>query len=62
VRQRIVPRWIGYVSVLPVLAVLVNGVGLGVAGFPGMVGPLWMIVTFAALALRRTAAGQQAGR
>jgi hypothetical protein len=58
VRQRVVPRWIGYVSVLPVLAVLVNGVGLGVAGFPGMVGPLWMIVTFGALALRRTPAGR----
>jgi hypothetical protein len=54
-KERAVPRWIGFVSVIPVLGVLAMGLGVGVAGFPGMVGPLWMIVTFAALALRRTA-------
>jgi hypothetical protein len=54
VGQRVVPRWIGFVSVLPVLAVLAASLGGGVAGFPGIVGPLWMIVTFGALALRRT--------
>jgi hypothetical protein len=54
VKERAVPRWVGFVSVIPVLAVLVVGLGAGVAGFPGMVGPLWMIVTFGALALRRT--------
>lgn len=53
VKERAVPRWIGFVSIIPVLAVLVVGLGAGVAGFPGMVGPLWMIVTFGALALRR---------
>jgi hypothetical protein len=53
VRMRAVPRWIGFVSVVPVLAVLVVALGAGVAGFPGIVGPLWMIVTFGALALRR---------
>ena len=52
-RERAVPRWIGVVSVLPVLGVLVASLGAGVAGFPGMVGPLWMIVTFAGLALSR---------
>jgi hypothetical protein len=58
VRMRAVPRWIGFVSVIPVLAVLAIGLGAGVAGFPGIVGPLWMIVTFGALALRRTTSGR----
>ena len=58
VRERAVPRWIGFVSVLPVLAVPANSLGAGVAGFPGMVGPLWMVVTFGALALRRKPAGR----
>jgi hypothetical protein len=53
-KERAVPRWIGFVSVIPVLGVLAMALGLGVAGFPGIVGPLWMIVTFGALALRRT--------
>jgi hypothetical protein len=53
-KARAVPRWIGVVSVIPVLGVLAMGLGVGVAGFPGMVGPLWLIVTFGALALRRT--------
>ena len=53
-RERAVPRWIGVVSALPVVAVLVASLGAGVAGFPGIVGPLWMIVTFAGLALSRT--------
>jgi hypothetical protein len=57
VRLRAVPRWIGFVSVIPVLAVLGASLGAGVAGFPGIVGPLGMIVSFGALALRRTPAG-----
>ena len=57
-KERAVPRWIGFVSVIPVLAVLAIGLGAGVAGFPGMVGPLWLIVTFGALALRRTTSGR----
>lgn len=43
-----------------VLAVLAAGLGAGVAGFPRMVVPLWMIVTFGALALRRTTANRWA--
>jgi hypothetical protein len=53
-KERAVPRWVGFVSVIPVLGVLAMALGVGVAGFPGMVGPLWLIVTFGALALRRT--------
>ena len=59
-RERGVPRWIGVVSALPVVVVLIASLGAGVAGFPGIVGPLWMIVTFAGLALSRTA-GRVAG-
>lgn len=58
VRERAVPRWLGFVSVIPVLGVLAASLGAGVAGFPGMVGPLWMIVAFGALALRRTTGGR----
>jgi hypothetical protein len=53
-RERVVPRWIGYVSILPVLAVTVVSLGVGIAGFPGMVGPLWMIVAFGGLALGKS--------
>ncbi|MGC4111049.1 MAG: hypothetical protein QM747_11640 [Nocardioides sp.] len=53
-RERVVPRWIGFVSIVPILAVTVYSLVLGVPGFPGVVGPLWMIVTFGALALRRS--------
>jgi hypothetical protein len=57
-RERVVPRWIGFVSIIPVLAVTVVSLGVGIAGFPGVVGPLWMVVTFAGLALRRTPVGR----
>ncbi len=53
-RERAVPRWIGFVSIVPILAVFVYSLVFSVAGFPGVVGPLWMIVTFGGLALRRT--------
>jgi hypothetical protein len=57
-RERVVPRWIGFVSIIPVLAVTAVSLGIGIAGFPGLVGPLWMVVTFAGLALRRTPVGR----
>jgi hypothetical protein len=53
VRVRVVPRWLGYVSVVPVVAVLAASLGGAVAGFPGIVGPLWMVVAFGAIALGR---------
>jgi hypothetical protein len=53
-RERAVPRWIGFVSIVPVLAVTVVSLGIGIAGFPGMVGPLWMVVAFGGLALSRS--------
>jgi hypothetical protein len=39
---------------VPVLAVTVVSLGIGIAGFPGMVGPLWMVVAFGGLALSRS--------
>jgi hypothetical protein len=52
-RERLLSRWIGVLSVLPVLAVTA-AVGAGaIAGFPGVVGPLWMIVAFAGIAFSK---------
>jgi len=57
-RERVLPRWIGVVSLLPVLGVLgMSGAG-AVAGFPGIVGPLWLTITFAGLALSRRPIGR----
>ena len=51
-RERVAPRWIGVVSLLSVLGVLgLSGAG-AVTGFPGMVAPLWLTITFAGIALR----------
>jgi len=53
-RERTISRWIGVVSVLPVLAVLGMTVGTGLPGFPGVVMPLWLVVTGLGLALGRS--------
>jgi hypothetical protein len=44
-RERTVARWIGIFSILPVLGATAGVVAGGVAGIPGMFGPLWLIVT-----------------
>lgn len=49
--DKLVSVWIGVVSVIPVGIVLALGMGLAIAGFPGVVGPIWLIVAFAGLAL-----------
>jgi hypothetical protein len=43
-RRGLVARWLGVVSLRPPLAVLVMSCGLTVAGFPGVVGPIWLTV------------------
>jgi hypothetical protein len=53
-RERTVSRWIGAVSLVPVLAVTAFAVLTGLPGFPGMVGPLWMVVAFAGLAFGKS--------
>jgi hypothetical protein len=44
-RERTVSKWIGIVSVLPVLQTTLMLVGLGVPGVPGLLAPIWLTVT-----------------
>jgi hypothetical protein len=44
-RERTVARWIGVFSILPVLGATAGVVAGGVPGIPGMVAPLWLVVT-----------------
>jgi hypothetical protein len=44
-RERTVSRWIGVVSLLPVIQTTAMVVGLGVPGVPGLLAPLWLVVT-----------------
>ena len=50
-RRHLVAPWLAVISVLPVLAVLVLGAGVGIAGYAGIVGPVWLFVTSCSLAL-----------
>jgi hypothetical protein len=52
-KDRVLPLWIGIWSCLPVIAVVIVLVATGLPGFPGVVSPIWMVVTFAGLALSR---------
>ena len=53
-RERTVSRWIGVVSLVPVLAVTAFTVGTGLPGFPGVVSPLFMVIAFTGLALGKS--------
>jgi len=53
-RDRTVSRWIGAASVVPVLAVTAFTVGTGLPGFPGVVSPLFLVITFAGLAFGKS--------
>jgi hypothetical protein len=44
-RERTVSRWIGVVSLLPVIAVVGMVGATGLPGFPGVVSPIWLVVT-----------------
>ena len=50
-RERAVPRWLGVVSLVPVLQTTLMVVGLGVPGVAALLGPLWLVVTGLALTL-----------
>jgi hypothetical protein len=52
-KDRVLPLWIGIWSVLPVVAVVIPLVLTGLPGFPGVVSQIWMIVTFAGLAVSK---------
>jgi hypothetical protein len=53
-RERTVSRWVGVVSVIPVLQTTLMLVGLGVPGVPGLLAPIWLVVTGLGLALGRS--------
>jgi hypothetical protein len=53
-RERTVSRWIGFVSLLPVLQTTLMVVGLGVAGVAGLLGPLWLLVASVGLAFGKS--------
>ncbi len=50
-RHKLVSTWLAVLSVIPPLAVLFMACGLTVAGYPGIVAPIWLLVAFVALAL-----------
>lgn len=51
-RARVLPRWIGAVSVLAVLPPLGFLLGTGLTGFSGVTGPIWLAVVSAGILLR----------
>jgi hypothetical protein len=53
-RERTVARWIGLFSILPVLVATAGVAAGGVPGIPGMVAPLWLIVTGLGLTFGRS--------
>jgi hypothetical protein len=54
-RERTVSRWIGYFSLLPLVGTSAMVIGLGVAGVPGLFGPLWLVVAGLGLAFGKSA-------
>lgn len=53
-RERLVSRWIGVFSIIPILPVLITVGAFGLPGFPGVSSGLWLIVTFAGLTFGRS--------
>jgi hypothetical protein len=53
-RERTVSRWIGVFSLLPVVQTTLMLVGLGVPGVPGLLAPVWLLVTGLGLAFGRS--------
>lgn len=53
-RERTVSRWIGAAACVPVLAVTAFTVGTGLPGFPGVVSPLFLVITFTGLAFGKS--------
>jgi hypothetical protein len=53
-RERTVSRWIGIVSVIPVLQTTLMLVGLGVPGVPGLLAPIWLVVVGLGLTFGRS--------
>lgn len=55
-RERILPRWMGVVSVLLMLVPIVFAVLTALPGMPGFTMPLWLVVISAGMVLSPTAA------
>ena len=53
-RERTVSRWIGIVSLVPVLAVTGFAVATGLPGFPGVIAPPFMVIVFTGLAFGKS--------
>lgn len=53
-KERLISRWIGLFSILPILPVMVTVAAFGLPGFPGVSSGLWLIVTFAGLTFGRS--------
>lgn len=53
-RERLVSRWIGAVSLVPVLVTAGMAIGMSLAGSPAIGGPIWMVVAFTGLAFGRS--------
>lgn len=53
-RERTVSRWIGVVSVIPVLQTTLMLIGLGVPGVQGLLAPIWLVVVGVGLTFGRS--------
>ncbi|EFQ83569.1 hypothetical protein HMPREF0063_11232 [Aeromicrobium marinum DSM 15272] len=53
-RERLISRWIGVVSIIVLLPVVVTVVAFGLPGFPGVVSGLWLLITFTGLTFGRS--------
>jgi hypothetical protein len=53
-RERTVSRWLGAVSLIPVLQTTAMVVGLGVAGVPALLGPIYLVVLGLGLAFGKS--------
>jgi len=54
-KERLISRWIGIFSILPILPVVITVAAFGLPGFPGVSSGLWLIVAFSGLAFGRSA-------
>jgi hypothetical protein len=52
-REKVVSKWLGVVSILPVVAVLFMSLGFAIAGYPGIAGPVWLVLAGAGLTFGR---------
>ena len=54
-RNRVLPRWMGVVSVIACIPPIALGLGMALPGFPGLVMPIWLVVISIGMMVSRTA-------